>query len=57
MRTPQQALVALQSFVRFLSTHRQSTDLEAEIRADLRREGLAGAIDIIMHHEAREIGE
>ena len=57
MRTPQQALVALQSFVRFLSTHRQSTDLEAEIRADLRREGLAGAIDIIMHHEGREIGE
>jgi hypothetical protein len=57
MRTPQQALLALQNFVRFLSTHRQSTDLEAEIRTDLRREGLAGAIDIIMHHEAREIGE
>jgi hypothetical protein len=55
MRTPQQALLALQNFVRFLSTHRQSADLEAEIRTDLRREGLAGAIDIIMHHEAREI--
>jgi hypothetical protein len=40
-----------------VSTHRQSADLEAEIRTDLRREGLAGAIDIIMHHEAREIGE
>jgi hypothetical protein len=57
MHTPQQALLALQNFVRFLRTHRQSTDLEAEIRTDLRREGLAGAIDIIMHHEAREIGE
>jgi len=57
MRTPQQALLALQNFTRFLSTHRQSADLEAEIRTDLRREGLAGAIDIIMHHEAREIGE
>jgi hypothetical protein len=57
MRTPQQALLALQHFVRFVSTHRQSADLEAEIRTDLRREGLAGAIDIIMHHEAREIGE
>ena len=57
MRTPQQALLALQNFVRFLRTHRQSADLEAEIRTDLRREGLAGAIDIIMHHEAREIGE
>jgi len=57
MRTPQQALLALQNFVRFLRTHRQSADLEAEIRTDLRREGLAGAIDIVMHHEAREIGE
>lgn len=57
MRTPQQALLALQSFVRFMRSHRQSVDLEAEIRTDLRREGLAGAIDIIMHHEVREIGE
>lgn len=56
MRTPQQALLALQNFIRFLSTHRHSTDLEAEIRTDLRREGLAGAIEIILHHEAREIG-
>jgi len=56
LHTPHQALTTLQSFARFLSTHRQSTDLEAEIRADLRREGLAGAIEIIMHHEAREIG-
>jgi hypothetical protein len=57
LRTPQQALLALQNFTRFLSTHRQSADLEAEIRTDLRREGLAGAIEIILHHEAREIGE
>jgi len=56
MRTPQQALLALQNFTRFLSTHRHSADLEAEIRTDLRREGLAGAIEIILHHEAREIG-
>ena len=40
LRTPQQALLALQHFVRFVSTHRQSNDLEAEIRTDLRREGL-----------------
>jgi hypothetical protein len=56
LHTPHQALATLQSFARFLSTHRQSTDLEADIRADLRREGLTGAIEIIMHHEAREIG-
>jgi len=54
--SPQQALTTLQSFARFLITHRQSGDLEAEIRAELRREGLTGAIEIIMHHEAREIG-
>ncbi len=57
MRTHKQALMALQNFVRFLTTHRQSVDLEAEIRKDLRREGLSGAIEIILHHEAREIGE
>src|SRR5271167_426834 len=57
LRTPQQALLALQAFARFLVTHRRSTDLEADIRADLRREGLTGAIEIILHHEAREIGE
>jgi len=56
LRTHQQALLALQNFARFLRMHRQSTDLEAEIRRNLRREGLAGAIEIIMQHEAREIG-
>jgi hypothetical protein len=56
LRTPQQALLGLQAFTRFLVTHRRSTDLEADIRANLRREGLMGAIEIIMHHEAREIG-
>ena len=57
LRTPQQALLGLQAFARFLVTHRRSTDLEADIRANLRREGLLGAVEIILHHEAREIGE
>jgi hypothetical protein len=57
LRTPQQALMGLQAFARFLVTHRRSADLEADIRAVLRREGLMGAIEIAMHHEAREIGE
>jgi len=56
LRTHQQALLALQNFARFLRMHRQSTDLEGEIRRGLRREGLAGAIEIILGHEAREIG-
>ena len=56
MRSEEQALLALELFSRFLATHRQSTDLEAEIRRDLRREGIVGAIEIILHHEPREIG-
>ena len=56
MRSEQQALLALQTFARFLVTHRRSVDLEAEIRRDLRREGILGAIEIILHHEPREIG-
>ena len=52
--TPEQALMGLQAFARFLVEHRDSLDLEADIRARLRREGLAGAIEIAMHHEARE---
>ena len=56
LRTHQQALLALQNFARFLRLHRQSTDLEGEIRRGLRREGLAGAIEIVLGHEAREIG-
>ena len=56
MHSEEQALLALELFARFLATHRQSTDLEAEIRRDLRREGIIGAIEIILHHEPREIG-
>ena len=33
----------------------RSADLEADIRANLRREGFAGALEIMMHHEARDI--
>lgn len=57
LRTPEQALMGLQAFARFLVEHRHSSDLEAAIRARLRREGLTGAIEIAMHHEAGEIGE
>jgi hypothetical protein len=56
LHTRTKALMALQHFVRFLATHRDSVDLEAEIRRNLRREGLAGAIEIVLAHEARELG-
>jgi hypothetical protein len=55
LRTEDQALLALQAFSRFLSANRQSVDLEALIRAQLRREGFLGAIEIILHHEPRAI--
>ena len=55
LRTEEQALLALQAFSRFLSANRRSTDLEGLIRAQLRREGFLGAIEIILHHEPRLI--
>jgi hypothetical protein len=51
-RTPQQALLALQSFVRFLSMHRQSADLNEEACTDLCCERSAGSVEITMGHEA-----
>jgi hypothetical protein len=56
LKTNGQALMALQNFCRFLISHRESTRLEADIRADLRREGVMGAIEIVFEYEAREIG-
>ena len=50
LRTEEQALLALQAFSRFLSANRQSRDLEALVRAQLRREGFLGAIEIILRH-------
>jgi hypothetical protein len=55
LRTEGQALLALQAFSRFLNANRQAADLEALIRAQLRREGFLGAIEIILHHEPRAI--
>ena len=56
MRSEELALLALELFARFLATHRRSVDLEADVRRNLRREGIIGAIEIILHHEPRELG-
>jgi len=56
MRSEEQALLALELFARFLATHRRSVDMEADVRRNLRREGIIGAIEIILHHEPRELG-
>jgi hypothetical protein len=55
-RAPQQALLALQNFVRFLSTQHQSADLDEEACADPGREALGGSVEVMMRHEATEIG-
>jgi hypothetical protein len=54
--TSEEALMGLRTFARFLVEHRHSIDLEADIRARFRRGELAGAIEIDLHHEVREIG-
>jgi hypothetical protein len=56
LRTPRQALLALQTFAQFVGTRRHSNDLEAEIRSDLRREGLQGAVEILLHKVPRALG-
>lgn len=42
-----QALTALQKFLRFVHFHRQSQDIEKDIRERLHRKGLEGTIDVI----------
>ena len=56
LRTPRQALTALQAFARFLRVHRQSPYLEADIRSELRREGILGTVEILLHKVPRVIG-
>ena len=47
IRHPEQAMARLQEFFRFLVMHRQSTNLDREIRRELRREGVEGMIKIL----------
>jgi len=36
--------------------HRESPDLEADIRSELRREGIVGTVEILLHKVPRVIG-
>ena len=56
LRTPRQVLMALQAFARFLRVHRESPDLEPDIRSELRREGIVGTVEILLHKVPRVIG-
>ena len=42
-----ECLSSLKMFARFINTHRESTNLEADCRRKLHKEGLAGAIEIV----------
>jgi hypothetical protein len=44
----QQCLSALKMFARFINTHRDAKDLEADVRRKLHKEGMAGAIEIVV---------
>lgn len=40
-------LVALRKFLHLLATHRQSVDIEREVKAQLHRKGITGAIEVL----------
>jgi hypothetical protein len=47
LHNEKQALTALKMFARFLGTHRDSEDLDADVRHKLNGDGFAGAIEIV----------
>jgi len=48
MRKDEEVLRALQGFSRFLSNHRDCADIDSVVRQKFRREGIAGAVSIIL---------
>jgi hypothetical protein len=47
LKHPEQAMVRLQEFFRFIVMHRHSTCLERDIRRELHREGIDGMIKVL----------
>lgn len=47
IKTPEQALKALQEFLQFVAAHRKSPDIEKDIQKKLHRQGFDGAIEVI----------
>jgi hypothetical protein len=46
-----EALAVLKEFLAFLATHRDSPDIEGEVRGRLHRDGLKGAVEIVRSGE------
>jgi hypothetical protein len=55
LTSEEQVLVMLQMFANFIARYRTSKDIEGQVRRVLRREGLAGAIEIIGGGHANEL--
>jgi hypothetical protein len=55
LKEEDKALSALQKFCRFIGVHRDSEDLEMDMRRKLRLEGLQGAFEIIAHGDAHGV--
>jgi hypothetical protein len=47
VKDPVAAVEGLRKFLHFLAVHRQSADIESDVRQQLHREGLAGAIEVL----------
>ena len=47
IKNQEQALIALQEFLRFIADHRTSRNIEKDLQKKLHREGLEGAIEVI----------
>jgi hypothetical protein len=47
LRNPEQALARLQEFARFVLEHRSAMDLDREVRREMHREGIDGAVRIL----------
>lgn len=47
IKNSEQALTAMQEFLRFVHSHRRTLDIEKEIQAKLHREGIEGAIEVL----------
>jgi hypothetical protein len=56
-RHPEQALVRLQEFIRFLATHRTAERLDREIQRELHREGVDGMIKLLRETSGELLGE
>ena len=55
LREPAKALQALQNFAKFVGTHQELVDLEADMRKRLRQEGFQGALEIVLNGEAHGV--